>query len=67
MLEAGEHLYQDDKRDEFIARVHALADRAIDLKQALYKDTEAWCAAQGVDLEQVNALAAKQFRDLRGA
>ena len=57
-------LSKSEFADRFILKGAAL--RAIELKKRLYSDTEAWCGAQGVDLDRVEATAAAQVRRMRG-
>lgn len=66
MHECNDHLYTDEGRDAFLSRLLALKERAIQLKKTLYKDAADWCAGQGLDIAQVEALAVEQFRRLRG-
>ena len=62
MLEVSDRLYSPDVREPFLVRVRTLADRAIELKKALFADASAWCATQGVDLKRVDELAFERFR-----
>lgn len=66
MSECSDHLYTDEGRDAFLSRLRALKERAIQLKKTLYNDSAEWCARQGFDIAQAEALAVEQFRRLRG-
>ena len=65
MHECNDGLYAGIGVEAFLVRVHTLQERAIELKKRLYSDTEAWCGAQGVDLDRVEATAAAQVRRMR--
>jgi len=67
MHEVNDHLYDDSVRDAFIERVRTLTDRSIELKSLLYQDTSAWCRAQGIDIDKLEAEALEQFRRIRDA
>lgn len=64
--ECGDGLYRTTDRQVFLQRLADLTDEAIRLKKQLYVDVRDWCAAQGVDVAQAEALGETQFNRLRG-
>lgn len=67
MHEVSDGLYGADAREAFLGRLRTLADRAIELKKAVYKDAAAFCEEHGLDIGRAEALAIERFHKLRGA
>lgn len=62
----GEALYIDEKRFEFIERVNKLHDESNALKIYLYQEMKRWLISEGVDMNEVNHIANKKIKRLRG-
>ena len=67
MHECNDELHRDHEREAFFRRLSKLTDEAIRLRKDLYGDVARWCAAQGVDVAQAEALGIEQFRRSRDA
>ena len=67
MVENSDDLYLESTRMRVFGRVALISDEAIDLKNIVVAELEAWAVAHGVDQQAVDEQAAEAIRGLKGA
>jgi hypothetical protein len=65
MYEASDDAYNDANRQQLVARVRALTERSISLKNTLYRELVTWCRSQGLNVDAAEVAGVEQFRKLR--
>jgi hypothetical protein len=66
MIESGDNLYLETKRNAVFSRVAAIQEEARSLGAVMFQDLQSWVASHGVDLDTVNNQAANAIRKLKG-
>ena len=66
MIESGDDLYHEVKRNAVFSRIAAIQEEARSLGSVMFQDLQSWVATHGVDLDTVNNQAANAIRKLKG-
>ena len=66
MVESGEDLYEQAKREAVLRRIYSVQEEAMALKKLIVIDMEAWLAGQGLDVERAAEQGEAAHRKLAG-
>lgn len=66
MVESGDDLFNDPKREAVFRRIFSIQQEAIELKKLIVTDLEAWLGGQEVDVKQAAEQGEAAYRKLTG-
>jgi len=66
LVECGDELFNDAKREAVFRRIYSVQEKAIALKKLIAVDMEAWLAGQGLDVKRAAERGGAAYRELAG-